>query len=29
MTNVNAFYPQRLKGWALGLMPGAATLECQ
>jgi NNP family nitrate/nitrite transporter-like MFS transporter len=26
MTNVNAFYPQRLKGWALGLNAGGGNL---
>jgi len=27
MTNINAFYPQRLKGWALGLNPGGGNLD--
>ena len=27
MANINAFYPQRLKGWALGLNAAAATSE--
>src|SRR5204863_5000938 len=26
MTNINAFYPQRLKGWALGLNAGGGNL---
>ena len=26
MTNINAFYPQRLKGWALGLNAGGGNI---
>ncbi len=29
MANINAFYPQRLKGWALGLNAAAATSACR
>ena len=26
MTNINAFYPQRLKGWALGINAGGGNI---
>jgi MFS transporter, NNP family, nitrate/nitrite transporter len=26
MTNINAFYPQRLKGWALGVNAGGGNI---
>ena len=26
MTNINAYYPQRLKGWALGINAGGGNL---
>ena len=29
MTNINAFYPQRLNGWALGSTRAAATSVCR
>lgn len=29
MTNVNAFYPNRLKGWALAVNAGGGTWACR